>query len=65
MGLSGSCRRPAYRPRYTHLPVGPFRCGRIGYQADATRSAHSVMDACDHKKVGSLNERRFTRGEIP
>ena len=30
------------RPRYTHPPVGPFRCGRMDLVTDATRSSFSL-----------------------
>ena len=34
------------RPHSTHPPVGPFRCGRMGRPASATRSCHSKKRVC-------------------
>jgi len=34
------------RPRSTHPPVGPFRCGRMGHPASATRSCHKPKCVC-------------------
>jgi len=38
------------RPRSTHPPVGPFRCGRMGSRIDATRNEEHQSTREERKK---------------